>query len=224
MEASLAVCILAALLATGTCLQCEVCAGAGNNCTGSMQTCAAGQDSCGILLTEVIVVGIKRQSIHKGCVTSSQCKADLVSMNFGNEMTTRTSVTCCVGDACRTDNVTLPPADTKPNGRSCRGCYAVSTDHCHEQTIACTGNETHCINDTGTIMIGGKPTEMVMKGCVSASVCPHLKVGSSDFTGISFNLTMNKCTEASGAAGVAPGQAGLLLTALAGLFLLKLLS
>ncbi|XP_026518862.1 phospholipase A2 inhibitor subunit gamma B-like [Terrapene carolina triunguis] len=224
MEASLAVCILAALLATGSCLQCEVCARAGNNCTGSMQTCAAGQDSCAFDLTEVILAGIKFQSILKGCVTSSQCRAGPGSMNFGNEVTSRSSIACCVGDACRTVNVTLPLADTKPNGRRCPGCFALTTEHCLEETIACTGVETQCIDTIGIVTIGGSPTQMVMKGCVSESMCLNLNVGLSASAGISSNLTTNKCTVASGAVGVAPGPAGLLLLALAGLLLLKLLS
>ncbi|XP_027675028.2 phospholipase A2 inhibitor NAI [Chelonia mydas] len=224
MEASLAVCILAALLATGACLQCEVCTGVGNNCTGSMQTCDPGQDSCGIFLTEVIVAGMKTQTILKGCVTSSQCKAGPVSMNFGNEVTSSTSIACCVGDACKTVNVTLPPADTKPNGRSCPGCYALSTEQCHEETVKCTGAETRCLDAVGTVTIGGSPMQMVMKGCVSESMCLPLKVGSSAFAEIRSNLTTDKCTVASGTAGVAPGATGLFLPALAGLLLLKLLS
>ncbi|CAM5135077.1 unnamed protein product, partial [Natator depressus] len=100
VETSLVVCILAALLATGACLQCEVCAGVGNSCTGSMQTCAPGQDSCGISLTEVIVEGERTQSFLKGCIPSSECNAGPLSMNFGKGMTARTSI------ACRTTTVT----------------------------------------------------------------------------------------------------------------------
>ncbi|XP_034612757.1 phospholipase A2 inhibitor subunit gamma B-like [Trachemys scripta elegans] len=226
MEASLVICILAALLATGTCLQCEVCNGPGNNCTGSMETCPAGQDSCAIFLTEVIsgAEGMKSQSFLKGCVPSSDCKVGTISMNFGYGMATRTSVVCCVGDACRTTTVTMPPADTKPNGRSCRGCFPSSQGPCKEGTIACTGPETHCIDLAGTVTISGSQVQTIMKGCASESVCANIKVGSGTFTGISADLTTAKCTAASGAAGVTPGPAGLLLPALAGLLLLKLLS
>ncbi|XP_026515448.1 phospholipase A2 inhibitor subunit gamma B-like [Terrapene carolina triunguis] len=248
MEVSLAICILAALLATGTCLQCEVCNGPGNNCTGSMQTCAAGEDSCGIFLIEIIQVGMKIQNILQGCAASTQCKAGPVSMNFGNGMTTRTSVACCVGDTCRPAPITVPPADTKPNGRRCPACYALSSEQCREETINCTGSETHCIDTAGFITIGAIPMQTVIKGCASESICAQIKVGSGTFAGISADLTTAKCTAASGemgvppatttshatgaapatttsrAAGVAPGPARLLLPALAGLLLLKLLS
>ncbi|XP_039368128.1 phospholipase A2 inhibitor subunit gamma B-like [Mauremys reevesii] len=223
MEASLAVCILAALLATGTCLQCEVCTGFGSNCTGSMQNCTAGQDSCGIFLTEIIVVGIESQRILKACVPSSQCEAGLISVNFGNIVTSRTNITCCVGDACKTVHVTLPPADTTPNGRRCPSCFALDTEQCHEGTLECAGSETQCIDATGAIMFGRSPIPIVMKGCVSESMCHHLNETSSAFARINLNLTREKCTQPSVVVGGAPGAAGL-LPALAGLLLLTLLS
>ncbi|XP_065276561.1 phospholipase A2 inhibitor gamma subunit B-like [Emys orbicularis] len=224
MEASLAVCILAALLAMGACLQCEVCDGPGTSCTGDLQTCLDGQDSCGVALTEMTWAGMKTQTVLKGCVTSSQCRSGPVSVNFGNGMEIRTRFTCCVGDACRTTTVTVPPADTKPNGRSCRGCYVLNAGQCNEQTIACTGPETQCIDVAGTVTISGSQMQTVMKGCASESMCADIKVGSGTFAGISGDLTTAKCTAASGAAGMTPGPAGLLLPALAGLLLLKLLS
>ncbi|KAG6924487.1 phospholipase A2 inhibitor subunit gamma B-like [Chelydra serpentina] len=224
MKASLGVCILAALLATGACLQCEVCTGEGTSCTGSNQTCAAGQDSCGIFLTEVILVGMKIRSILKACVTSSQCQAGPISVNFGNVVTSRTIIACCVGDTCKTVNVTMPPADTKPNGRHCLGCFALTTSQCREDAITCMGAETQCIDAVGAVMMGEIPIPTTMKGCGSESMCNHLNVTSSAFTGIGLNLTTEKCTPAPGAAGVTPGATGLLLPALAGLLLLNLLS
>ncbi|XP_075763515.1 phospholipase A2 inhibitor gamma subunit B-like isoform X5 [Pelodiscus sinensis] len=206
----------------GAGLQCEVCASTGQNCTGKLQPCPAGQDSCGTVLTEVTLVGVKILMVNKGCVTSSQCKAGLVSANFGNEVASRTAIACCVEDACRTVNFTMPPADTTLNGLHCCGCFALTTEQCLEDPIKCTGAETQCIDAVGTISAGGSPVEMVMKGCVTASMCTHLKEDFWTFAGISSNLTTDNCTEASGAGGMGPGAAGLLLPALAGLLLLKL--
>ncbi|CAM4697207.1 unnamed protein product [Lepidochelys olivacea] len=107
MRASLAVCILAALLATGACLKCEVCDGPGTSCTGDLQTCPAGEDICGIARTEVTWgAGMKTPTILKGCVTSSQCRSSPISVNFGNGMEITMHFTCCMGDACRTSTVT----------------------------------------------------------------------------------------------------------------------
>ncbi|XP_044847039.1 phospholipase A2 inhibitor and Ly6/PLAUR domain-containing protein-like [Mauremys mutica] len=223
MEASLAACILAALLATGACLQCEVCEGQGTGCTGTMRPCPTGQDSCAIAVTVTTMAGVNSRSIHKGCVMSSHCSTGPVSMNFGQGMTTRTSVACCVGDACRTTTVAVPPANTEPNGRRCPACYSLSSEQCREETINCTGSETRCLDATGTITPGRNPVQMVMKGCVSQSICDQLQVGSGTVAGVSASLTTAKCTTDSGAAGGAPGPAGL-LPALAGLLLLKLFS
>ncbi|XP_077697821.1 phospholipase A2 inhibitor NAI-like [Eretmochelys imbricata] len=150
MRASLAVCILAALLATGACLKCEVCDGPGTSCTGDLQTCAAGEDICGIARTEVTWAGMKTQTILKGCVTSSQCRSSPVSVNFGNGMEIMMRFTCCMGDACRTSTVTVPPADPKPNGRRCRGCYVLNAAQCKEQATECAGSETQCLDAAGT--------------------------------------------------------------------------
>ncbi|XP_043391147.1 phospholipase A2 inhibitor gamma subunit B isoform X2 [Chelonia mydas] len=224
METSLVVCILAALLATGACLQCETCVDLGKSCTGNLETCAAGQDSCGIFLTEVTVEGERTQSFLKGCIPSSECNAGPLSMNFGKGMTARTSIACCVGDACRTTTVTAPPADPKPNGRRCRGCYVWNAAQCNEQTTECAGSETQCLDAAGTVTIGGSQIQTIMKGCVSESFCAQLQTGSGTIAGIGVDLITAKCTVASGAAGVTPRPAGLLLPALAGLLLLKLLS
>nr|XP_048683811.1 phospholipase A2 inhibitor gamma subunit B-like [Caretta caretta] len=219
MKASLAVFILAALLATGACLQCEVCEGPGTSCTGDLQTCAAGIDSCGITLTEVTLVGMKQQVIAKGCVTSGSCKGDPLTMNFGNGLTMKVGIACCMGDACRTTTVTVPPADTKPNGRSCPACVGMLSAKCNEEIIDCTGAETRCVELAGTTTMGGTVTPVTMKGCATEAFCANETEGSGSFAGVSTDLTL-KCK----APGTAWGPAGLLIPALAGLLLTQLLS
>ncbi|XP_044846595.1 phospholipase A2 inhibitor NAI-like [Mauremys mutica] len=154
MEASLAACILAALLATGSCLQCEVCTELGTSCSGTVQTCSAGLDSCGITLIEQTLAGLKQQVIAKACISSDRCNLGPLTMNFGNGVTMKQGIACCVGDACRTTTVTVPPADPKPNGRRCPACVAVLSAQCNEGIIDCTGAETRCIEVAGTITIG----------------------------------------------------------------------
>ncbi|XP_065276541.1 phospholipase A2 inhibitor and Ly6/PLAUR domain-containing protein-like [Emys orbicularis] len=224
MEASLAICILAALLATGAGLRCEVCDGSGTTCTGDLDTCRNREDSCGITLTEDTAAGRKTQNVLKSCLSPSQCKAGAISMNFGTAKARRMSITCCQTDSCTPDSVKVPPADTEPNGRRCRGCYAMSTDHCHEQTIACTGAETQCLDVAGPLKSGGNTTEIIMKGCVTVSVCSQINAGSGTFLGIRGDLPKHTCRAATSAAGTALGPAGLLLPALTGLLLLKFLS
>ncbi|XP_023969720.3 phospholipase A2 inhibitor and Ly6/PLAUR domain-containing protein-like isoform X1 [Chrysemys picta bellii] len=195
-------------LSPGACLQCEVCFGLGVSCRGDLQTCAAGEDSCGVALTESTLAGIKTHSILKGCMSSSQCKAGPVSVNFGQGMRTQTSFACCLGDTCRTSTITVPPADTKPNGWHCPACVAVFTDQCSEKTTQCTGDETQCVNIVETLTTGGNPVQMVMKGCASESICAQIKLGSGTFAGISADLTTAKCTAASARWRWHQGQAG----------------
>ncbi|XP_050786321.1 phospholipase A2 inhibitor gamma subunit B-like [Gopherus flavomarginatus] len=224
MEASLAACILTALLATGACLQCEVCDGPGISCSGDSDTCQNTEDSCGITLTEDTVVGVKTQNVLKSCLSSSQCKAGAISMNFGTAKARRMSIACCQRDDCTPDPVKLPPADPKPNGRCCRGCYALNADHCNEQTIHCTGAETQCLDVAGPLKSGGSTTKIIMKGCVTESICAQVNAGSGTFLGISGDLPKHRCTPATSAASIALGPAGLLLLALTGLHLLKFFS
>ncbi|XP_030399028.1 phospholipase A2 inhibitor subunit gamma B-like [Gopherus evgoodei] len=83
----------------GACLQCEVCSGPGASCTGDLQTCAVGADTCSISLSESTLAGMKQQIIIKGCATSNHCTAGPVTMNFGNGVAIRSSIACCMGDA-----------------------------------------------------------------------------------------------------------------------------
>ncbi|XP_065276028.1 phospholipase A2 inhibitor gamma subunit B-like [Emys orbicularis] len=219
MEASLAICILTALLATGACLQCEVCSGPGASCTGDLQTCTAGADTCGISLGEYTLAGMKQQIVIKGCATSSICKAGPLTVNFGNGLVIRSGITCCMGDACRTTSVTVPPDNTKPNGRSCPACVAMLYAQCNEETIQCTGSDTRCIEVAGTATFGGSSTSTTMKGCASEATCAHFKMISGTIAGVSADLSVVKCK----APGPALGPVGLLVPSLAGLLLLKLL-
>uniref|UniRef100_A0A8C0G175 Phospholipase A2 inhibitor and Ly6/PLAUR domain-containing protein-like n=1 Tax=Chelonoidis abingdonii TaxID=106734 RepID=A0A8C0G175_CHEAB len=99
-------------------------------------------------------VGMKQQIIIKGCATSSNCTAGPLTMNFGNRVTIRSGTTCCMGDACRTTTVTVPPANTRPNGRRCPACISVLYAQCNEETIQCTGADTRCIEVAGTVTFG----------------------------------------------------------------------
>lgn len=43
------------LLSSGACLQCEICHSMGKSCSGPMKTCTGGEDTCGIILHEVLI-------------------------------------------------------------------------------------------------------------------------------------------------------------------------
>ncbi|XP_030400414.1 phospholipase A2 inhibitor and Ly6/PLAUR domain-containing protein-like isoform X2 [Gopherus evgoodei] len=153
MKAPFFFCILFALLGLGACLQCEVCSEFGRDCRGSMETCSSGEDSCAITVFETLIVGLDIQKVIKSCMASSECGTSPVVTRFGEGMAIRKSTTCCVGDACSTASVTMPPASTIPNGQHCPACSSVFNFPCSKETLACTGSETHCIAVTGSITI-----------------------------------------------------------------------
>ncbi|KAG6924483.1 hypothetical protein G0U57_017221, partial [Chelydra serpentina] len=125
----------------------------------------------------------------------------------------------CVGNACSPTPVTVPPADTKPNGQRCPACTDVIAVQCNEETIQCTGSATRCIEVTGTVTMGGTTTSITMKGCASESLCAQTNLSAWTLPGVSGTVTL-KCK----APGLAPGPAGLLIPVLAGLLLLKVFS
>ncbi|XP_043358222.1 phospholipase A2 inhibitor NAI-like [Dermochelys coriacea] len=241
-EASLAVCILAALLATGACLQCEVCLGPGTSCTGDLQTtrllchhcvrkhrlwpslcsgCRRCRSGRGInLCLAFCAAGVKSQNITKTCATPIQGKADLISVTSWNGETVRMNISCCVGDACRATTVPLPPADTKPNSRSCPGCIISNSSYCQQGTIECTGAETQSFYSIKRI--GGDDAFDILHGCTTKSYCAMLMEAFDVVPGDSVVPVMDVCTTTCETADT--GLAGLFLSALAGILLLTLLS
>ncbi|XP_034648905.1 phospholipase A2 inhibitor and Ly6/PLAUR domain-containing protein-like [Trachemys scripta elegans] len=211
MKAPLFLYILSALMGLGACLQCEVCSEFGRNCRGSMETCSSGEDSCAITMFETLIVGFDIQKVTKSCMASSECRASPVVSRFGKGMAIRKSITCCVGDACNTASVTMPPASTIPNGRRCPACSSVFSFPCSEATLDCTGSETHCIAVTGSITMVLFPVQITMKGCTTQSACNLLK-GDSGIFGDNIELSTATCRPAPGKSeptkGPAPGARG----------------
>ncbi|XP_074926552.1 phospholipase A2 inhibitor and Ly6/PLAUR domain-containing protein-like [Chelonoidis abingdonii] len=211
MKAPFFLCILFALLGLGACLQCEVCSEFGRDCRGSMETCSSGEDSCAITVFETLIVGLNIQKVTKSCTASSECRASPVVTRFGEGMAIRKSTNCCVGDACSTASITMPPANTIPNGRLCPACSSVFNFPCSKETLACTGSETQCIAVTGSITMVLFPVQITMKGCATESVCTHLK-GDSGIFGDNIDLSTATCRPAPGKSeptkGPAPGASG----------------
>ncbi|XP_075763471.1 phospholipase A2 inhibitor PIP-like [Pelodiscus sinensis] len=224
MKAPLAACLLAALLATGAGLRCEVCSGPEEDCSGDQKNCPAGKDSCAAAQIETTRGREKNQTSHKGCMSSRECNAGPTFMTFGKGKTKRAIIACCQVDGCSPDVAKVPSLDTTPNGRRCRGCYSLPPEQCHEETIDCVGAETKCIEVSGTTKAGGTARKAIMKGCVTPAACTYITEGQGPFAGINADPADVKCTEASSVISRAVRPAGVLLPALAGLLLLMLRS
>ncbi|XP_074837174.1 phospholipase A2 inhibitor gamma subunit B-like [Carettochelys insculpta] len=214
MKSSLAVCVLAALLAMGACLRCKICSG--DECDSDPQTCPASKDSCILASIESMLGGQKSRTDVRDCVTSSQCRAGPISVNFGKGKTIRMSIACCQVDDCKPDVAKVPAPDTKPNGWRCPACYSQSPEQCREETINCSGVETQCIHIPGPRKMTGTSTPTFMKGCATELTCAHITGELGKFMEIIGDLPNAKCTPASAGASITLRPAGLLFPALLG--------
>ncbi|XP_053124348.1 phospholipase A2 inhibitor NAI-like [Hemicordylus capensis] len=186
------------LVTAGSSLECEVCSGLGTSCVGKMQACEAGKDTCIIVLAENTLAGYSLQTINKGCGSSSVCHHGPNYSNFGQGKVLRSSTTCCVGDACRTAHPQLPPAVTRPNGKQCPACYAVSPSTCNDnETVDCAGPEDNCLDLALTITYGTFLVQTAQKGCASESACRELRRGESNTADVHIDVTKAECTVAS---------------------------
>uniref|UniRef100_A0ABM5ES22 Ly6/PLAUR domain-containing protein 8 n=1 Tax=Pogona vitticeps TaxID=103695 RepID=A0ABM5ES22_9SAUR len=186
------------LLRTGTSLECEVCNGMGNSCTGSMMTCEPGLDTCAIILTENSLAGERIQTVMKQCYYSNACNSLTTDMNLGQGRYVRTIVSCCEGDACRTTSPQISSA-MQPNGKQCPACYSLSASGCDIVTADCDGEENYCLDMVQKVTYGKFVVNVSMKGCVTENVCAA-KEGQTSSSGIDTNIMKVSCTPAPVAA------------------------
>ncbi|XP_075763815.1 phospholipase A2 inhibitor gamma subunit B-like [Pelodiscus sinensis] len=225
MKTLLLCCLLWALLETGTCVSCEVCVGVHKSCTGPVQVCSKELDSCGIIKAESVVGNIKTPMFTKACVSSSQCNLEPLYLSFGNGISISTNVACCVGEACKTATVSVPPANTTLNGRRCPACYSAFSHDCNEEIIDCTGTQTHCLHLSGTAKSGQTTVKTTMKGCASESACINMQQLKGTFGGIDAHFTTAECSPVSSRVDtVAPEGAGLIFSALLTVLLVNIVS
>ncbi|XP_030399256.1 phospholipase A2 inhibitor subunit gamma B-like [Gopherus evgoodei] len=223
MKTPLLFCLLSALLETGTCVSCEVCYSPHDSCMGNVQVCNEQMDSCGIIKSETTIGEIKSPSFIKACVSSRQCRLSPLFMTFGNGISVTMNIACCVGQACKTASITVPPANTTLNGRSCPACISVFSHHCNEEIIGCTGAQTQCIRMSSTVKSGEATVHTTMKGCATESACSNIQFKWS-FPGVNTDLATAECRPASYVASMAPEPARLILPALVTVLLANVLS
>ncbi|CAM4698078.1 unnamed protein product [Lepidochelys olivacea] len=163
---------------------------------------------------------MKQQIIAKGCVTSGSCKVGPLTTNFGNGLTGKLGIACCMGDACRTTTVTGCPRPT-PNpmagaAQPALVCFLLSAMKRSQIVLELRPDASRLL---GLKQRNGTVTPVTMKGCATEAVCANETEVSGSFAGVRVDLTL-KCK----APGTARGPAGLLIPALAGLLLTQLLS
>ncbi|XP_054854711.1 phospholipase A2 inhibitor NAI-like [Eublepharis macularius] len=73
MPALLRLFFFSVLLTTVTSLECEICSGPGNSCSGQKVTCPSGQDTCLSLVIETSAGGQTVTAISKTCNMKDAC-------------------------------------------------------------------------------------------------------------------------------------------------------
>ncbi|XP_064903026.1 phospholipase A2 inhibitor gamma subunit B isoform X5 [Columba livia] len=208
-----------------TSLQCEVCHSIGKSCSGPMKTCTGDEDTCGIILHEVMIGGMTIPSSIKTCLSSNICHLGPITMNYG-KVKARSHLGCCTGDDCQTISVSLPPDDNMPNGYQCPACYSVDSFQCGNEIVNCTGSETQCVDLAGLMNSGGLSLKAAMKGCTTISECSIVGDGKNNLGVMDIKLRRFQCKQASAVARVYSGSAPpdtLFLPVLSGFILEKLL-
>ncbi|XP_042295284.1 phospholipase A2 inhibitor and Ly6/PLAUR domain-containing protein-like [Sceloporus undulatus] len=185
------ICLL--LAASGNALVCEVCSSIGTSCTGSLQICEADEDTCVIVVSENSLAGDIIHTIAKSCTNSSLCKQEPKYMNLGQGKIIRSSMICCVGDACRTAVPQIPPI-IQTNGKQCPACYALSDSGCNDrERVNCVGPENSCLDLAMTITYGTHVLNTFQRGCVSKSACDELKTGETEMQGVRTVVKKAEC-------------------------------
>uniref|UniRef100_A0A670Z2I0 Phospholipase A2 inhibitor n=2 Tax=Pseudonaja textilis TaxID=8673 RepID=A0A670Z2I0_PSETE len=171
MKSLLFCCLFGTFLATGMCLECDICFGLGRKCNTWTKTCDANQDACVTFQTEVIRAPVSLSLISKSCGTSDTCHLNYLETSPHNELTVKTKRTCCTGEECKT----LPPPVlgdkvSPPNGLQCPGCFGLSSKECTEHPVSCRGSENQCLSIIGK-EFGLFFRALSYKGCATESLC-----------------------------------------------------
>ncbi|XP_063168395.1 uncharacterized protein LOC134503523 [Candoia aspera] len=178
----------------GNSLQCETCEGWGNSCNGTLQTCPANMNKCGIFLLKN-TIGIKIMAIKKTCVPSDPCSEDTGVINMGKVGMIVSHLFCCLGNECKKINPILPSIDMKPNGNTCPGCYTLQGNDCGNEIVQCTGKQDHCFAITGKTNLGETILTITLKGCANKHLCAELRDHSAGFGGMNI-VTSSTCQPA----------------------------
>ncbi|XP_067399727.1 phospholipase A2 inhibitor and Ly6/PLAUR domain-containing protein-like [Emydura macquarii macquarii] len=145
MWAPLPLCLLSALLATGSALLCEVCDSEGKSCSGPLQLCAPSEGTCVSFVAAFNVGTNSFTYMAKSCLEPVNCRTINFTLTFGKNITRRVNRTCCDTDGCNSGSIRVPAVSLVPNGWQCPSCYVEGAYRCKNmKPLLCTGAENQC--------------------------------------------------------------------------------
>ncbi|XP_056397644.1 uncharacterized protein LOC130293185 isoform X3 [Hyla sarda] len=167
MRLLLLACVQTILMASGSCLQCEMCRsyGESDNCYSEMKNCVS-DHVCFLLRFETHELEqefttweVNRQCWNPlACFTSGQVSSSKYKIRF--------VTSCCFEDNCKIPLPDFPAENTAHNGLFCPTCISNTSKCVPNNSMKCVGEETWCF----TLNAASKPT-LTFSGCATPSYC-----------------------------------------------------
>ncbi|CAM4698550.1 phospholipase A2 inhibitor and Ly6/PLAUR domain-containing protein-like [Caretta caretta] len=202
MWVALPLCLLSALLATGSALQCEVCASREQSCSGPLQPCAPWEGTCITVVAEIRLEGNSFSYTGKSCLEPKNCEPGPFSLTFPHNVTARANIACCDTDGCNAGAIPVPTVSSVPNGRQCPSFLRVGPHHWNrKELLACTGTEDYCVMESGIVTWGDIKLRKIVAGCGSPGACMKRAFLKKYAQGVPEILSQAKCFPAPRARG-----------------------
>lgn len=209
LKSLLTVCVLAAFVASTVeesykCVQCD------QQCDEE-KTCDSSH-GCFSKKSEFNMTGQQPYTIlQKGC-SSSKCEPRAFSATLGVNHTYGYGYQCCQAEKCNKADFQVARKSSDPNGITCPACYNAQGATCQPSDLACKGEETKCLNFTGTV---NDTILLFGMGCATETAC-NLK----DVEMINYIKIRTYC---EGSSNGSPQLMSIISSILTALFLLKVL-
>ncbi|XP_043391547.1 phospholipase A2 inhibitor and Ly6/PLAUR domain-containing protein-like [Chelonia mydas] len=172
MWVALPLCLLSALLATGSALQCEVCASEEQLCSGPLQPCAPSEGTCVTVVAEIRLEGSSLSYTAKSCLEPKNCKPGPFSLTYAHNVTVRVNIACCDSNGCNAGAIPVPTVSSVPNGRQCPTLFKVEPfQRKWKGILACTGAEDRCVGESGILTLGNIKLLKIAAECGSRGAC-----------------------------------------------------
>ncbi|CAM4698536.1 phospholipase A2 inhibitor and Ly6/PLAUR domain-containing protein-like [Caretta caretta] len=200
MWVALLLCLLSALLATGSALQCEVCASRKQSCSGRLRPCAPSEGTCITVVAEIRLEGNSFSYTGKSCLEPKNCEPGPFSLTYPHNVTVLANIACCDTDGCNAGAIPVPTVSSVPNGRQCLSFLRVGPYLWNgKELLACT--EDHCVVESGILRLGNIKLRNTAAGCGSSGACMKTALLKKYAQGVVEILSQAKCYPAPRAGG-----------------------